>query len=128
MLDTSNILVNKLALRILRPEENTDTLLDPLFTDPSIICMVGNHYYPVGGVNLNEANLSEFIALVQDEKRNIPAMLITCPDVITPEKMADETLGNASRSALACLYFLEDSLYFPIRACLAAIWVSRTLR
>ena len=80
-----------------------DTLLDPLFTDPSIICMVGNHYYPVGGVNLNEANLSEFIALVQDEKRNIPAMLITCPDVITPEKMADETLGNLA------VYWCDES-------------------
>ena len=71
-----------------------DTLLDPLFYDPNIICMAGNHHYPVGAVNLNDANLPEFMALVQDEQRNIPVMLITCPDVIVPEMMADATLGN----------------------------------
>ena len=87
-----------------KPDRYTrDTLADPLFYDPNIVCMIGNQPYPVGAVNLNVANLHEFIAMILDKQRSIPVMLITCPDVITPEIMSDMTLGNLA------IYWCDDS-------------------
>ena len=71
-----------------------DTIPDPLFYDSEIRCMAGNYPFPTGAAELNDASLSELIDLLFDNQRRVPVMLITCPDVITPEIMADMTLGN----------------------------------
>lgn len=80
-----------------------DTLPDPLFYDPRVICMIGNHPYSTDAVNLNSSTLHGLIDLIQDEDRGIPVMLITCPDVIAPQMIAEMTLGNLS------VYWCDDS-------------------
>lgn len=91
---------------ILPPREiplELDRIPDPLFFDNAIQCMSGNFPIPCESRELTHASLAEFIRLLEDAERTCPLLLISCPDVLTPEVAADILLGNA------VVYWCSDS-------------------
>ena len=56
--------------------------------------MCGVSPYPTQPLELSEASLSDFIALLQDELRTVPIALISCPDVVPPNELLRIALGN----------------------------------
>lgn len=71
-----------------------DTLPDVLFYTPEITCMCGRAAYPNEPVELCDKTLPEIIERIQDGQRELPVLLITCPDVVHPEYVLDAALGN----------------------------------
>ena len=71
-----------------------DTLPGILFSSPRINCMIGKYAYPRRPVVLDEYSINSVVDIVMDQERPIPIMLITCPDVVSPEIIYDMTEGN----------------------------------
>ena len=97
-----------------------DLLIKPLFFLPSIQFMCGAGPYPTEALELNYNSLQSFTALVTDEKRAVPIMLISCPDILSPQKMMDIALGNLivywcadSKIILRLNGELPESMYTP---------------
>lgn len=72
-----------------------DPFPDIFFYTPGIQCMCGKRVYSNTAIELNKATLPDFVDSVQDNTRNIPVILITCPDYIVPEPLMDQLQGNA---------------------------------
>lgn len=74
--------------------ESRDTFPDCLLNNPELQCSVGGYIYPASPLELSQDNLQAFLDILYDKRRSIPLMLITCPDVIVPEKLYDLVYGN----------------------------------
>lgn len=65
-----------------------------LMQNPRIICMSGSIPLPAGAVALDDTLIENFLACVRDPQRQIPVLLITCPDLFSPREVAKELTGN----------------------------------
>ena len=83
------------SLKIPRERPKTkDMLPEILFDSPQINCMIGRYAYPRAPIVLDDYSLNDVVDLIMDLDRPIPIMLITCPDVVSPETIFDMTKGN----------------------------------
>jgi len=80
-----------------------DSLIDPLLFNKHVQCMSGKYPLLTEASLLAHSTLPSFINYLQDEKRYLPIVLITCPWRIHPEPVQDQMLGNA------LVYWCEDS-------------------
>ncbi len=72
-----------------------DTLPDPLFFNRYIQCMCGVNTLSGAAEELTHTTLPDLLNYLRDETRRQPVFLITCCWYLSPEKLADELLGNA---------------------------------
>jgi len=56
--------------------------------------MTGQYSYPRAPIILDDDSIHDIINIILDSERPIPIMLITCPDVVSPETVFDLTTGN----------------------------------
>lgn len=71
-----------------------DPFPKPLFYDPRIACMCGAVNFPTRPQELSTSAFPAFVQLLRDDERTIPVMLISCPDVVSPDVVFDMALGN----------------------------------
>ena len=95
-----------------------DTVPIILFESPLIHCMTGQYSYPRAPIILDDDSIHDIINIILDSERPIPIMLITCPDVVSPETVFDLTIGNLivaccddSRLVMELNNMLPQSLY-----------------
>ena len=95
-----------------------DTVPIILFESPLIHCMTGQYPYPRAPIILDDDSIHDIINIILDLERPIPIMLITCPDVVSPETVFDLTTGNLivaccddSRLVMELNNMLPQSLY-----------------
>ena len=97
-----------------------DHLIRPLLISSSFQFMCGSQPYPMDALALTPDTLKAFLGMILDEKRTVPIMLITCPDIISPQKMNDLCFGNLivfwcedSRLILHLNGILPEGMYTP---------------
>ena len=56
--------------------------------------MSGTKPYPTEAIELKMNNFQDFIDLVLGNQRTIPVLLITCPDIVSPQKLWELMMGN----------------------------------
>jgi len=95
-----------------------DTVPIILFESPLIHCMTGQYAYPCAPIILDDGSIHDIRNIILDSERLIPIMLITCPDVVSPETVFDLTVGNLivaccddSRLVMELNAMLPQSLY-----------------
>lgn len=71
------------------------SLLSALNHNPRILCCSGSFQLPPEAVAINEHNLQEVLSIICDSARELPVILITCPDLISPAAAEEMLLGNA---------------------------------
>ena len=71
-----------------------DLFARKLFFLPSIQFVCGNIPYPTNAIELNPDTYSSLVDQIKTAERILPIMLITCPDVIIPQKILGLMLGN----------------------------------
>ena len=84
------------------PALTRDVLPDTLLFSSEVKCMCGRMPYPPEAVELRENTLRTLIEIILDKQRTMPVLLITCPDVLSPEFILDMVLGNM------VVYWCED--------------------
>ena len=65
-----------------------------LMQNPRIVCKAGSFPLPHGAVALDETLVDSFLDCVRDPQRQIPMLLITCPDLLSPSEVAKHLAGN----------------------------------
>ena len=71
-----------------------DAFPDCLFFGPNVQCKIGEFVYPTTPVELTAQAIDDLTCMIFDKTRTIPIMLISCPDVVSPEEILDIALGN----------------------------------
>lgn len=71
------------------------SLLSALNHNPRILCCSGSFQLSPEAVAINEHNLQEVLSIICDSARELPVILITCPDLISPAAAEEMLLGNA---------------------------------
>lgn len=71
-----------------------DQFIRPLFSLPALQFMCGERPYELQATELNVNTYTDFLAHLYDKKRILPIFLITCPDIIMPQKLLSLLMGN----------------------------------
>ncbi|MDO4549087.1 MAG: hypothetical protein Q4D04_13410 [Clostridia bacterium] len=68
--------------------------VETLFSAKQICCMCGSYPWPSAAVELRHALLPDFLDSLHDSQRNVPIVLISCPDLVNPDALFDMAKGN----------------------------------
>ena len=71
-----------------------DKFIQPLFSLPALQFMCGDRTYISQAIELNTNTYNDFLSHFYDTKRHLPIFLITCPDVVLPQRLLDLMKGN----------------------------------
>lgn len=70
-------------------------LLLSLNQNPRIMCCSGSFQLPFGAIAIDENNLQTALSIMLDSARELPVVLITCPDLVSPATAERMLIGNA---------------------------------
>ena len=68
--------------------------IDVFFTASQVRCLCGAYPWPAAAIELRHALLPDFLGQLQDDKRSVPIVLISCPDVVNPDVLYHMAKGN----------------------------------
>lgn len=71
------------------------SLLPSLNQNPRLLCCCGSYQLPYGAIAIDEQNIQTIAALLHDPEREIPVVLITCPDLVSPSRAEKMLFANA---------------------------------
>ena len=87
------------------PELYTPLLVKNLAEDSLLQCRVGEYKLPYTAIPLTSQSANVFFDLLFDQKRELPIVVITCPDIVDADEVAEATIGNA-------IVFFSDDYFF----------------
>jgi regulator of replication initiation timing len=76
------------------PDQCPPVFIQNLVCDETLICAVGAHPLPSMAIEIDDTTIKEILDLLYDPQRNIPIIILTCPQSIDAALMAKTTLGN----------------------------------
>lgn len=106
------------------PLKRISPLVERLFSNADIRCVTGNQVLLNRSIRLTNQSIEYFLNMLYEKRRTLPVILITCPDIISPELLHSRLLGNAivcSTGDPGMIMLLNDYLPEPLRIVFGSI-------
>lgn len=84
------------------------SLFTSLLCNQRIDCLMGTLPLPVCAIELNESMINDFQQIIFEPERQLPVILISCPDLLNPDDAANLLLGNAA------VFWTDDPVLFDL--------------
>lgn len=108
------------------PLKRVSPLVERFFTNADIRCVTGSHVLLSKSIRLTNQSVEYFLNLLYEKSRALPVILITCPDIVSPDLLHSYLLGNAIVSYTGdsgMIMLLNDYLPEPLRITFGSIRV-----
>ena len=77
------------------PFISSPPFLSSLNQNPRLLCCCGSYQLPPGAIAIDEQNFQSVVSILRDPMRELPVVIIGCPDLVSPSLAEKMLVGNA---------------------------------